>query len=416
MHRAVTRRGLLLGSTSAAVVLATPSEAAFPDPVRVGTWTCVPTAVPPASVLTLEGGHTVRQVIHVSVGGDLPRVTLTNEYGAEPVRIGAARLALRAGVGDSCDTVPGTDRPLTFGGAAETVLRPGEALTSDAVRMAVKPGEDLVLSLYLPERTVTGTVSPRARQTNMILPGDETTTTVVRLLGARRVNEYLWVRGVSVRTAHGVSAIAAFGDSITSGIATTENANVRWPDLLAARLRAAGRSRGVLNAGLSGNRLFYGYEDPTGRAAPHAYIGAPGVRRFDRDVLTQPGVRDVVTLIGVNDLAHDPNIPVARLIAGHRDLIRRATAAGIRITGGTLLPFGSYQPIATRSNLAKREELNAWIRTSGEYPAVIDFDAAVRDPADPQRLLPDFDAGDGLHPNDAGTAALAEAVPLEILA
>lgn len=413
MNESITRRGLLLGTTSAVVVLATPSKAAFPEPTRVGTWATVPTAVPAAEALTLQR-QTVRQVIHASIGGDFPCVTLTNEYGAEAVRIGAARIAVRWGSRDSCDALPGTDRPLTFGGAPEVVLRPGETLTSDPAHLVVKPGADLVISLYLPDRAVTGTAGPRARQSNVITPGD--TTTVITGFGGRRISHYLWIRGVSVRAVRGASAIVAFGDSITSGMRTTESANVRWPDLVAARLRAAGSSRGMLNVGLSGNRLFSGYADPTGRAAPNAFIGAPGLQRFDRDVLGQPGVRDVITLIGVNDISNDDDIPVIRLISGHREIIRRSRAAGLRAIGGTLLPFGGNARRGTRANLAKRQELNDWIRTSGEFDAVIDFDAAVRDPRNPQRLLGRYDSGDGLHPNDDGTAALAEAVPLEVLA
>ncbi|MDI6100759.1 SGNH/GDSL hydrolase family protein [Actinoplanes sp. NEAU-A12] len=415
----MTRRGLLLAGAGAAVVMATPGEAgqntAVPRvAVRVGTWAAAPAAVPAKNVVTLAR-QTVRQVVHTSVGGDLPRVTLTNEYGTEPVRIGAARIAVRAGAGTSCDAVPGSDRPLTFGGATETVLAPGQILVSDPADLVVASGADLVISLYLPDRVVAATVSPRAKQSNLIVNGDATATP--RPGHGRRLTRYLWISGVSVRTVRAAAAIVALGDSITCGTKTTDNANHRWPDLLAARLRAAGSPRGLLNVGLSGNRLLFGFEDPTGRAHASASIGPAALRRFDRDVLGQPGVRHVVTLIGVNDLANNPAVTPEQLIAGHRELIRRARLAGLRVAGGTLLPFGEAPArYNNAANRAKRQKINAWIRTSGEYDAVIDFDAAVRDPANPQRMRPRYDCGDGLHPNDAGTAALAAAVPLELFA
>ena len=438
-HRAVTRRGLLLAGAGAAVVAATPGEAGQTAPTsppgagggagvsagrtgaapaaprtltRVGTWAAAPTAVPAKRILILDD-QTVRQVVHTSVGGDRPRVTLTNEYGTEPVRLGAARIAVRAGSGASCDSVPGTDRPLTFRGAAETVLAPGQVLVSDPVDMVVEAGADLVISLYLPGRVAVGTTSPRAKQWNLIVKGDATAES--RPGSGKRVTRFLWLCGVSVQAAGNTAAIVTLGDSITIGSSTTDNANRRWPDLLAARLRAAGTPHGLLNVGLSGNRLLFGFEDPTGRADPRAFAGAAAVRRLQRDVLRQPGARHLITLIGVNDLAANPAVTSAQLIAGHRDLIRRARRAGLLVAGGTLLPFGEAPArYNNAANHAKRRKLNDWIRTSGEYDAVIDFDEAVRDPAQPKRMRLRYDSGDGLHPNDAGAAALAAAVPLEL--
>ncbi|MEU4620917.1 SGNH/GDSL hydrolase family protein [Actinoplanes sp. NPDC023801] len=418
-HRALTRRGLMLAGAGAAVVVGTPGKAGHGDPihrlpVRVGTWAAAPTAVPAGKVLTLTG-QTVRQVVHTSIGGDLPRVTLSNAYGAGPVRIGAASIGVRSGTGPSTDTVRARTRPLTFGGATEVVLQPGHAVTSDHADLIVEHGADLVISLYLPEGTQAGTISPRSKQTNLIVNGDA--TAVDRPGTGRRITRYLWLSGVSVRTVRNASAIVALGDSITCGTETTDNSNHRWPDLLSARLRAGAAPcpRGVLNVGLSGNRLLFGYEDPTGRADEKALIGAATLRRFDRDVLAQPGVRYVVTLIGVNDLANAPDVTVGQLIAGHRILIAQARSAGLTVYGGTLLPFGGApQRYNNAANRAKRQELNDWIRGSGEYDAVIDFDAAVRDPAAPTRMQVRYDSGDGLHPNDLGSAALAMAVPLEL--
>jgi lysophospholipase L1-like esterase len=416
-HRAVTRRGLLLAGAGATVVMGTPGEAGEGDPIyhrpsRVGTWAAAPTAVPARKILTLRR-KTVRQVVHTSIGGDLPRVTLSNEFGAEPVRIGAATIGVRAGSGGSCDTVPGSLRPLTFGGSAEAVLSPGSVLLSDQADLIVEPGTDLVVSLYLPDTVRAGTVSPRAKQSNLIVDGDATTDDTPGK--GRRTTRYLWLTGVSVRAVRDATAIVALGDSITCGTQTTDNANHRWPDLLSSRLRIAQRPRGLLNAGLSGNRLLFGYEDPTGHAHVRASIGPAALRRFDRDVLAHPGVRYVVTLIGVNDLGNNPRLTSAQLIAGHRELIDKARINGLRVYGGTLLPFGgSARRYDTTANETKRQELNHWIRTAGQYDAVIDFDAAVRDPRAPRRMWPRYDCGDGLHPNDLGTAALAAAVPLEL--
>ncbi|MDR6321275.1 SGNH/GDSL hydrolase family protein [Actinoplanes couchii] len=381
-------------------------------PARVGTWAAAPTAVPADKILTLTA-QTVRQVVHTSVGGDLPRLTLSNEYGAEPVRIGAAGLAVRSGTGKSCDTVPGSGRPLTFDGATEVVIPPGATVTSDHVDMIVEAGSDLVISLYVPDRTVVGTVSPRSKQSNLIVGGDA--TEIDGPGTGKRVTRYLWITGLSVRTVRSAAAIAAIGDSITCGTETTDNTNHRWPDLLAARFRVERIPRGLLNVGLSGNRLLFGYEDRTGQAAEQASIGPAGLRRFERDVLGQPGVRYVVTLLGVNDLANNPLVTPAQLIAGHRELILRAKSAGLLVVGGTLLPFGTASAKYNNpANQIKRHTLNTWIRASGEYDAVVDFDAAVRDPAAPEQMQARYDSGDGLHPNDLGTAALATAVPLEL--
>ncbi|WP_092545737.1 SGNH/GDSL hydrolase family protein [Actinoplanes derwentensis] len=397
--------------------MGTPGEAGQRDsiaraPARVGTWAAAPTAVPTEKILTLAA-KTVRQVVHTSVGGDLPRLTLSNEYGAEPVRIGAASIAVRSGTGRSSNTVPGSARPLTFDGATEVVIPPGETVVSDVADMIIGAGMDLVISLYLPDPTIVGTVSPRSKQSNLIVAGDA--TAVDGPGTGKRVTRYLWITGLSVRTVRNAASIVALGDSITCGTETTDNTNHRWPDLLAARFRVDRVPRGLLNVGLSGNRLLFGYEDKTGQAAEEASVGAAALRRFDRDVLGQPGVRYVVTLIGVNDLANNPSVTPAQLIAGHRELILRARSAGLLVVGGTLLPFGAASARYNNpANLIKRHTLNTWIKVGGEYDAVVDFDAAVRDPAAPERMQARYDSGDGLHPNDLGTAALAAAIPLDL--
>ncbi len=219
--------------------------------------------------------------------------------------------------------------------------------------------------------------------------------------------------------------MVALGDSITNGFETTVGANRRWPDRLAERLSARGPSElGVLNLGVAGNRLLHDPNPPAGSRAEGyaAFFGQSALRRFDRDVLAQPGVEHVVVLLGVNDLGHpgtsaplSETVPAEDIIAAHRQLIARAHLAGLRIYGGTITPFGGDTlGFYNATTAAARQVVNRWIRTSAEYDAVVDFDAALRDPADPERMLPSYDSGDHLHPNDAGMQALAAAVPLRL--
>jgi lysophospholipase L1-like esterase len=294
-------------------------------------------------------------------------------------------------------------------------------MISDPVRLAIAPATDLVISIYLPERTPVTTVAAFAFQDNVIANGNVTGARTVT--PASTIQQDLFLSGVSVRGR--TSAIVALGDSITNGANTRANLNHRWPDLLAARLRAARIDRGVLNLGVSGNRLLHDPNPPAGSPAEAyaLFFGQSALRRFDRDVLAQPGARDLIVLLGVNDLGHPGTTAPASevvsaqdIIDGHRQLIVRAHQGGLRAFGGTILPFkddtlGFYSP----ENERKREAVNHWIRTSHEYDGVVDFDAAMRDPADPLRLNPAYDSGDHLHPNDAGMAAMAAAVPLRYL-
>ncbi|GIE61704.1 lysophospholipase L1-like esterase [Actinoplanes octamycinicus] len=423
LGRATTRRALIFGGAAAAALVATPGIAGPLLPARArqrwtGTWATANTATERGEKL-LPADRTVRQVVHLSVGGVQPRLRLSNEFGATPVRLGEIWTGLRAGGPDSTAFQPATMRPVTFGGRAGVLLPAGGALVSDPVPgLTLPPGADLVITYHLPEATRIGTVSTHAYQRNRILPGN--VAAVADPAGGKVSKRYLLLGGVSVRTAGPSAAVVAFGDSITCGASTTLGANHRWPDHLAARLRAAGLPLGVLNAGINGNRLLVGPDIPVpaggggsgagapGRAFPLS-MGPAGLRRLDRDALDQPGARYLITLIGVNDIGH--GTAAAPMIAGHLQLIARARQAGFTVIGGTLLPFGGSVADAPATRLA-RSTLNDWIRRSGEYDAVIDFDAAVRDGAYPERLWPGYDSGDHLHPNDAGMLAIASAVPL----
>jgi lysophospholipase L1-like esterase len=418
---AVTPRRRLLAVLASAALLLTGWTAADGEtraPARghwVGTWASVPTATPVTATPALAD-ETIRQIVHTSVGGGAVRLRLTNEFGERPVRIGEVRVARRAGTtGAAID--PGTDRAVTFGGERSPTIPAGAPLVSDPVGLALPARADLVVSIHLPDPTPVTTLHNFAYQENVVAPGNVAGDAVVT---GRTVTQWYFLSGVAVRTDRHAGAVVALGDSITNGFETDVNANHRWPDLLAERLRGTG----VLNLGVAGNRLLHDPNPPPGSDAQNyaAFFGQSALRRFDRDVVAQPGARHVVVLLGVNDLGHpgttaplSETVTAREIIAGHRQLIARAHDAGLAIHGGTVLPFkddtlGFYSP----ENEAKRQAVNRWIRTGGEYDGVVDFDAALRDPAEPRRLRPAYDSGDHLHPNDAGAAAMAAAVPLHL--
>jgi len=402
-----------------ALVTGGPTPVASPvHPVNwVGTWASVPTATP-ATATPAVADETVRQVVHTSIAGEAVRLRLTNEFGTTPLRVGEVHVARRAGT-TGTDIVPATDRAVTFGGHRSAAVPAGAPLVSDPVRLAVPARTDLVVSIYLPERTSVTTLHAFAYQDNVVAAGNVTGHRTVTPTST--MAQWFFLSGVSVATsARDAGAVVALGDSITNGFETEVNANHRWPDLLANRLR----DKGVLNLGVAGNRLLHDPNPPPGSDAENfaAFFGRSALGRFDRDVLAQSGARHVVVLLGVNDLGHpgttappEETVTAQDLIAAHRQLITRAHAAGLSIHGGTILPFkGDTLGFHSPANEAKRQAVNRWIRTSGEYDTVLDFDAALRDPADPQRLRAAYDSGDHLHPNDAGMAAIAAAVPTHI--
>jgi lysophospholipase L1-like esterase len=438
-----TRRALLLagaGALLAGALVAAPAQSAEPSPgapsspaagsgsstagqTWVGTWATAPTTVPPANNTVFEN-QTIRQTVHVSVGGSVLRVRLTNEFGSTPLVIGEAHVARAATANaPSRSIAPGTDRRLTFGGRASVTIPAGAPALSDPVRLSVPALSDLVVSIYLPQRTRVTTTHNFSFQDNVAAAGNVTGRRTVTPTATFQRWDFL--SGVSVLAPRRASAVVTLGDSITDGANTTPNTNSRWPDQLARRLHAAGLTdRGVLNVGISGNRLLHDPNPLPGSGAETfaAFFGESALRRFDRDVAARPGARYVTVLIGVNDLGHPGTIaPVsekvsaADLIFGYRQLIARAHERGLRIYGGTITPFAHDTfGFDTPENRAKRHAVNHWIRTSREFDAVIDFDAAVRDPADRERLLPAYDSGDHLHPNDAGMVAMARAVPLRL--
>lgn len=376
------------------------------DHEHIGTWAASPQTQNATQVAReFAAGTTIRQIVRVSLGGVEIRVRFSNELSSVPLQIGAASVGLRS---SGAAIVAGSDRPLTFGGKSSIVVPAGAPAVSDPVLLRVPPLSDLAISLYLPAATSGTTFHNVASQTNYIAPaGGDYTSAVVMPTEATALN-YFFLSGVTVRASDRAQAIVALGDSITDGTRSTPDTNSRWPNTLALRLQEDRRSDdiAVLNEGISGNRIL------------SAGSGPNTLSRFDRDVLAKQGVRWVVLLIGINDIGNSargtgPVVTADDIIAGYRQLISRAHQNGIRIYAGTLTPIGGsgYDFPAAE---AMRQTVNAWIRNSRAFDAVIDFDAVTRDPANPTRFLPQFDSGDHLHPNDAGYAAMGQAVPLHL--
>jgi lysophospholipase L1-like esterase len=397
--------------TFATAVLSSPGVLAGEEEQQhwVGTWSTAlhePSPGPPGLTNSGFNNQTLRQIVRTSVGGDRVRVRLST-FGGSALDIGAARIALRA---DGAAIVPESDRTLTFGGHASVTIPAGAVVISDPVSLRVPADADLAVSLFVPEATGPAAWHFVALQTSYISPEGDFTDSVV-LPVASTTQGWFWLAGVEVMGSKQTGTIVAFGDSVTDGTRSTPDSNNRWPDHLARRLLALADSHGmgVLNEAISGNRLL------------HNGIGPNGLARFDRDVLTQSGVTHLIVLLGNNDILLGelvfPSEVVTpdEIIHGHRQLIRRARARGLTVYGATLTPLQGIAPDFVFPIIeAKRQAVNAWIRTSDEYDAVIDFDEVLRDPSFPTRLREEFDSGDHLHPNDTGYEAMANAIDLKL--
>jgi len=354
--------------------------------------------------------QTVRQVARVSIGGSRVRILLSNAYGTRPLKMGAADIALS---GKDASIVPGSNRVLTFGGKTSVVIPPGAPMLSDPVDLDITALSHLAVSLYLPDPTAPATFHWDARQTAYVGAGNQAAATSLKVDSTLTTRVFL--AAIQVEAAPGTRAVVAIGDSITDGDGATIDADARWPDFLARRL--APRNVAVLNAGISGARVL------------RDKMGVNALARFQRDALAQPGIRTVIVLMGINDIAWkdtplalaDESTTAQDVIAGYEQLIARAHARGVRIIGATLTPFeGALEdtPMRDYYSLDKeriRQQINDWIRHSGAFDAVIDFDAILRDPTHPTRLRPAYDSGDHLHPGDAGNRAMAEAIDLSVL-
>ena len=373
----------------------------------VGTWTTAPA---PSEAGVGFNNHTLRVHPRVSIGGDTVRVRVSNAYGQGKLVIGTAYVGIRD---KGPAVVPGSERQLTFSGSGAATVAAGALVLSDPVRLDVSPLADLAVSLYLPGEIPPGfQITGRyARQTNYISPPGNFAAATTMPVG-KITDEWFFVSGVDVLASRETGAVVALGDSLTDGNLSTHDAYCRWPDQLARRLiaRQGGRPLGVMNQGLGGNRIL------------HDVRGDSGLRRFDRDVLAQPGVTHVIVMLGTNDLRNryanpDEEVTAAQMIAGLHQMALRAQARGIKLLGATLTPFGNETFLPGAWNPVReghRVAFNDWIRKSDALDGVVDFDEALRDPERPTQMLPIYDCGDGLHPSDLGYGTMGDAIDLAL--
>lgn len=371
----------------------------------VGTWAAAPVAGEPDAPHGFPG-MTLRNVVHTSIAGTAARVRLSNLYGTAPLTLAHATIALAAGPGGSA-AAAAAPTGLTFAGRASVTVPPGGSVLSDPARLAVPAGADLLVSIYTPKAGGPATYHPTTRQTSFAAVGDRTADAAGTAF-TTTTPYWRYVTAVEVQTEAAQGAVVAFGDSITDGLTSTADADHRWPDYLAARLRTErGAPRlGVLDEGISGNRILLG-------GAPDAPAdGESGLGRLSRDALSAAGVRTVIVELGINDLIEPPHqTDPDAVIAGLQEITREAHSRGIRVLGTTLTPFRGQHSWTPQLEQV-RQQVNAAIRSGRVFDAVVDFDRALRDPRQPDRLLPAYDSGDHLHPDDAGYAALARSFDL----
>ena len=422
----IPRRYLWLASALALVVLLRLGDAVLvsgsaaatrlPAIARGSHWVATWGASPqPAVERNLSAGgfraQTIREIVLTSAGGARIRVRFSNAFGTRPLRVARAAVAVE---GDGASLAAGTSTPVYFAGRRSVVIPAGGEATSDTVPLAAGPGEHLAVSVYLAGPTGPATEHADAQQLGYVAAGQH----LLAGPGAFRKRTYSWyfLAGVDVLAPPRIEgAVVALGDSITDGVGTRVNADARWPNDLARRLTAVrGKTLAVVDEGIGGNRVL--------NAAP--CCGPSAISRFETDVRDQPGVRDVILLEGVNDIgesqsqgaltAPHTNVSVRQIVEGYERIIALAHDAGLRIFGATLTPFEGAR-YWTPAAEAKRDAVNEWIRSSGAFDGVIDFAAVVSDPQDPDRLDPQFDSGDHLHPNAAGYQAMAASINLSAL-
>ena len=378
----------------------------------VGTWGCgvqltEQRNLPPPPGLT---SNTLRQVVHVTIGGKQLRVHFSNIFGTSDVEMKSVHIALNPSVMTSDTIDPATDKALKFGGAESVTIPAGKDVWSDPIAFELPPMTNMAIIIYFGGTSIDVTGHPGSRTASYILPSNAVTST--DMAGAKSTEHWYNIEEVDVMADDGSGTVVTFGDSITDGRGSTTDGNNRWPDDLAVRLHnnAATAQVGVINTGIGGNAIFGG-------------LGQAGVKRFDRDVLEPSGVRWAIIFEGVNDIgsAWGPRASTlaTNLIAAFTGFAAKAHAKNIRIYGATVTPFegnGYY----SAAHEAIRQEVNAWIRTNSVYDGVIDFDAAVRDPANPARFKaeyhPGLNANDWLHLNPAGYHAMADAIDLKLFA
>lgn len=372
----------------------------------VGTWATAPMLVQGSVAARPFTTTTLREIVHISNGGEQIRVRFTNEFGTDPLTISDAHAAVSAGAGAIKD---GTDHAITFGGASSVRIAPGAEIFSDPVALAVQPLSDVAISFYVPNQVMRiETYHSFADQTNYVADGDVAGATT--LTNATTVASWYFIDGVDVPAVDGSRAIVTLGDSITDGAHSTIDTNQRWPDVLAARLKQEKglENVSVLNVGIGGNRVL------------NEGAGPSAISRLDRDVLSQDGVKYVIVLESINDIGRLAKVPIpedditaAQLEFGLKQIVDAAHEHGIKAIGATLTPYGGAGYSSDKGEQV-REEVNNWIRTSGTFDGVVDFDKATQDPQKPTWFAPANDSGDHLHPNDTGYKAMGNAIDLSL--
>jgi lysophospholipase L1-like esterase len=392
----------------------------------IGTWATAAQPFLPGALQTYHN-QTLRLIVHTSAAGKKLRIKISNTYGDKPLLIGSAHIARRA---SAANIDPASDRAVMFQGHPSVTIPAAAMAISDPVELEVPALSDLAISLFLPQPTEAKTSHALAKQTSYVSPETGNVTAAAKFPVAKAIHTWPFLTGVDVEASPGSFSIVAFGSSLTDGDGTTADTNRRWPDVLAERLqRDAARKVeiGVLNEGIIGNRLLR--DSPKTADSPFgAALGESGLTRFERDVLGQAGIRYVILGLGINDILFPAfpftpagqKVDAGQIIAGYREMIARAHKKGVRIIGTTNPAFENAffeEPAVsfyTAEREAVRQKVNAWILSSGEFDAVVDLDKALRDPARPTQLLPSYDSGDHLHPNNAGCVAEANAIPLSL--
>jgi lysophospholipase L1-like esterase len=398
---------------SVLVALALPEPASATDrPAPSQHWVAAWSAAADQDGPALTG-KTIRQIVRPSIAGPSVRLRLSNLYGTAAVTIGPVRIAKHAG---ESAIRPGSDRAVTFGGKPIVTIAQGVDVLSDPVAFPLVALEQVAISLYVGDGGKASTLHGVGMQTAFIANGQQ--TAAAKLDNSETDTSRYFLTDVEVAARADARTVVVIGDSITDGVGSTNDRNRRWPDALAERLQAdpALASIAVVNSGIAGNRLLNDASAP--------FVGPSMLTRLERDVLSKPNVRWVVVLTGSNDISASDmldtpkdKVSAQQIITGLQKLIARAHAKGIKVYGATLLPkAGVGKPfIHTPEAQTKRNEVNAWIRSSGAFDAVVDFDRLMRDPARPDHLAARYDSGDHLHPNEAGFAAMAAAIDLQVL-
>ncbi|HZP07203.1 MAG TPA: SGNH/GDSL hydrolase family protein [Terracidiphilus sp.] len=390
------------------LITASGTGSAQEKPQWVGTWATSPMLALGGYTVHPFAATTLREIVHISNGGSQIRVRFTNEFGSDPLTINDAHVAVSAGGAAIKD---GTDHPVTFGGASSIRIAPGAAVYSDPVSLAVQPLSDIAISFYLPNQIMRAeTYHAFADQDNFIADGDVAGAS--SLPQPTTTTSWYFVDGVDVPAADGSRAIVTLGDSITDGAHSTLNGNLRWPNVLANRLKQEHgmENVSVLNEGIGGNRVL------------NEGAGPSALTRLDRDVLAQDGAKYVIVLESINDIGHlartagpEDDITAQQLEFALKQIVDTAHEHGIKAFGATLTPYGGAGYYSDKGEQI-REDVNNWIRTSGTFDGVIDFDQITRDPQKPTWFNPAYDSGDHLHPGDEGYKAMGAGIDLKLFA